>query len=133
MSQGLAWNEDLPYSDPANSEIQMDLAPDLVRYALSQPVVVPPGSVWNDRTASAAILAALLHMATGQPLDELARTTLILARPLSGAASGGRLDSCNRVWRTAIIHSARTRPRSADLRRTLLKFFAKCRAVDHPK
>jgi CubicO group peptidase (beta-lactamase class C family) len=36
MSQGLAWDKDLPYSDPANSETQMDKAPDPVRYALSR-------------------------------------------------------------------------------------------------
>jgi CubicO group peptidase (beta-lactamase class C family) len=36
MSQGLAWNEDLPYSNPANSEIQMDRSPDPVRYALAR-------------------------------------------------------------------------------------------------
>jgi CubicO group peptidase (beta-lactamase class C family) len=76
MSQGLAWNEDLPYSDPANSEYQMDISPDPVRYALSPPVVAPPGTVWNYSTGSATILAALLRKATGQPLDVLARTEL---------------------------------------------------------
>ena len=76
MSQGLAWNEDLPYSDPANSETQMDLSPDPIRYALSQPVVAPPGTVWNYSTGSVTILAALLRKATGQPLDALVRTEL---------------------------------------------------------
>jgi CubicO group peptidase (beta-lactamase class C family) len=76
MSQGLAWNEDLPYNDPANSETQMDFSPDPVRYALSQPVEAPPGTVWNYSTGSVTILAALLRKATGQPLDALARTEL---------------------------------------------------------
>jgi CubicO group peptidase (beta-lactamase class C family) len=76
MSQGLAWNEDIPYSDPANSENQMDVSPDPVRYAFSPPVVAPPGTVWNYSTGSTTILAALLHKATGQPLDVLARTEL---------------------------------------------------------
>jgi CubicO group peptidase (beta-lactamase class C family) len=76
MSQGLAWNEDLPYSDPENSETQMDVSPDPVRYALSQPVVAPPGTVWNYSTGSVTILAALLRKATGQPLDALARAEL---------------------------------------------------------
>jgi len=66
MSQGLAWNEDIPYSDPANSENQMDVSPDPVRYAFSPPVVAPPGTVWNYSTGSTTILAALLHKATGQ-------------------------------------------------------------------
>jgi CubicO group peptidase (beta-lactamase class C family) len=76
MSQGLAWDEDIPYSDPANSENQMDVSPDPVRYALSPPVVAPPGTVWNYSTGSTTILAALLHKATGQPIDVLARTEL---------------------------------------------------------
>ena len=76
MSQGLAWDEDIPYSDPANSENQMDFSPDPVRYALSRPVVAPPGTVWNYSTGSATILAALLLKATGQPLDALAQAEL---------------------------------------------------------
>jgi CubicO group peptidase (beta-lactamase class C family) len=76
MSQGLAWNEDLPYADPGNSETQMDFSPDPVRYALSQPVVAPPGAVYNYNTGTATVLAALLHQATGQTLDALARTEL---------------------------------------------------------
>jgi CubicO group peptidase (beta-lactamase class C family) len=76
MSQGLAWNEDLPYSNPANSEIQMDYAPDPVRYVLSQPVVTPPGTIYNYSGGSATIIATLLHKATGEMLDSLARTEL---------------------------------------------------------
>jgi len=76
MSQGLAWDEDLPYSDPTNSETRMDFSPDPVRYALSQPVVAPPGAICNYSTASATILAALLRKATGQPLDVLAGAEL---------------------------------------------------------
>ena len=78
MSQGLAWDEDLPYSDPANSETQMDFSPDPVRYALAQPVVAPPGTVYNYSTGSAMILSALLRKATGQKLDALARTELFV-------------------------------------------------------
>lgn len=76
MSQGLAWNEDLPYANPLNSETQMDFSPDPVRYALSRPVEAPPGLVWNYSTASATIIAAMALKATGQPLDALARTEL---------------------------------------------------------
>jgi CubicO group peptidase (beta-lactamase class C family) len=76
MSQGLAWNEDLPYSNPANSEIQMNDAPDPVRYILSEPVETPPGSVYNYSGGSAAIITSLLHKATGQMLDDLARKEL---------------------------------------------------------
>ena len=76
MSQGLAWDEDLPYSDPRNSEIQMDEAPDPARYALAQPVQAPAGTVYNYSGGSATIIAALLHKATGETLDSLARNEL---------------------------------------------------------
>ena len=76
MSQGLAWNEDLPYSNPANSEIRMDDAADPVRYALAQPVEVPAGTVYNYSGGSATIMAALLRKATGEGLDVLARSAL---------------------------------------------------------
>ena len=76
MSQGLAWNEDLPYSNPANSEIGMDTAPDPVRYTLSRPMDTPPGEVFNYSGGSAMIISRLLRQATGQPLDALTRTTL---------------------------------------------------------
>ena len=76
MSQGLAWNEDIPYSNSANSEIRMDYSPDPVRYALSQPVESPLGAVYNYSGGSATVIAALLHQATGKRLDDLARTDL---------------------------------------------------------
>jgi CubicO group peptidase (beta-lactamase class C family) len=76
MSQGLAWNEDLPYSDPNNSEEQMDDAPDPVRYTLSRPVESPPGAVFNYSGGSAAIIGRLLRKATGQTIDAYARTNL---------------------------------------------------------
>ncbi|HJU17837.1 MAG TPA: serine hydrolase domain-containing protein [Stellaceae bacterium] len=41
MSAGLAWNESLPYSNPANSERRMIDAPDRCRFVLEQPAVRP--------------------------------------------------------------------------------------------
>jgi CubicO group peptidase (beta-lactamase class C family) len=76
MSQGLAWDEDRPYSDPRNSEVRMNEAPDPVRYALAQPVQEPAGTVYDYSGGSATIIAALLHKATGQTLDSLARNDL---------------------------------------------------------
>jgi CubicO group peptidase (beta-lactamase class C family) len=43
MSAGFAWNEYLPYSDPANSERRMIDALDQCRYVLEQPIARPPG------------------------------------------------------------------------------------------
>ena len=76
MSAGLAWDEDMPYSDPRNSEIQMDSAPDPVRFVLSQPVAAPAGEVYNYSGGGATLIAALLKQATGRPLDVLAQDLL---------------------------------------------------------
>jgi CubicO group peptidase (beta-lactamase class C family) len=76
MSQGLAWNEDLPYSDPNNSEEQMDTAPDPVRYTLSRPVETPSGQVFNYSGGSAIVIGRLLRKATGQSIDAFAGTEL---------------------------------------------------------
>ena len=76
MSQGLAWNEDIPYSNPANSEIRMDTDADPVRYALAQPVEAPAGAVYNYSGGSATIIAAMVRKATGRRLDDLAREDL---------------------------------------------------------
>ncbi len=76
MSLGLKWNEDLPVTDPANNETQMDEAPDPVRYVLSQPVESPPGQVFKYNGGATNILAALLRQATKQPLDVVAKAVL---------------------------------------------------------
>jgi CubicO group peptidase (beta-lactamase class C family) len=103
MSQGLRWNEDLPYNDPNNSEEQMDNAADPVRYTLSQPIETPPGEVFNYSGGGAIVISRLLREATGQPIEALARTELFeplgitdfewppVASGEAAAASGVRL------------------------------------------
>src|SRR4051812_16352366 len=46
MSSGLAWNEDVPWSDPRNTEEAMIMAADSFRYILARPVAHPPGTVY---------------------------------------------------------------------------------------
>jgi len=76
MSAGLAWDENQPYGDLANSETQMDRAADPYRYALARPVALPPGKLYNYSGGGAAVIADLLHKATGKPFDVLARELL---------------------------------------------------------
>ncbi|MGJ4858586.1 serine hydrolase domain-containing protein [Labrys sp. La1] len=76
MSPGLAWNEQLAYDNPANSESRMDMAKDPCRYALEQPVAHDPGLVWTYSGGTTGLLACVLQQATGKPLDELARENL---------------------------------------------------------
>jgi CubicO group peptidase (beta-lactamase class C family) len=73
MSSGLKWDESLPYNNPANSELRMDDAADPIRYVLEQPVIAPPGSVYNYNGGNTLLLAAVLAKATGKRLDEYAK------------------------------------------------------------
>jgi CubicO group peptidase (beta-lactamase class C family) len=76
MSAGLKWDENVPYSSPDNSEIQMDYAPDPYRYVLTRPVDTPPGAVWNYSGGGAALISAVLHQATGKTEDVLSQELL---------------------------------------------------------
>ncbi|MDQ1081112.1 serine hydrolase [Pseudoroseomonas cervicalis] len=86
MSMGLAWDESRPYTDPANSEIAMEAAPDRYRYVLEQPVRQPPGTRWTYSGGAVALLGALIARGTGQSLPDFARDALFA--PL-GIESGG--------------------------------------------
>ncbi|TIO05519.1 MAG: serine hydrolase [Mesorhizobium sp.] len=76
MSAGFAWNEDLPYSNPANSERRMIDAPAPYRYVLEQPINRPPGAAHCYNGGLTALLAAILEKRSGYPLDILAKETL---------------------------------------------------------
>lgn len=76
MSSGLAWNEELPYSDPRNSERLMSDAPDPYRYVLEQPFAATPGERWTYSGGATALLAAVLKQVSGRPLDVLAQEVL---------------------------------------------------------
>ncbi|HEV8390539.1 MAG TPA: serine hydrolase, partial [Dongiaceae bacterium] len=76
MSAGFAWNEDLPYSNPHNSERVMTDAPDRCRYVLEQPLIRPPGRAYNYNGGATALLAAILRKAADRPVDALAQREL---------------------------------------------------------
>lgn len=75
MSSGFAWNESIPYSDPANSESQMNAAPWPIRYVFSQPVVRPPGTTYNYNGGNTVILGTAIEKAVGE-VPTYARTKL---------------------------------------------------------
>ena len=76
MQMGLEWNEDLPYTDPRNSEIAMESAPDRYRYILEQPVREAPGGAWIYSGGAVALLGRLIEKGTGMPLDAYAQSRL---------------------------------------------------------
>jgi CubicO group peptidase (beta-lactamase class C family) len=77
MTMGTDWDElSVPYSDPTNSEIAMDMAPDRYRFVLGGPVVMEPGKRWIYNGGGTALLARIIEKGTGKPLYEFARVTL---------------------------------------------------------
>ncbi len=105
MTLGLAWDESLPYTDPKNSEIAMEAAPDRLAFVLTQPLVHPPGTVWTYGGGATALVGAIIARGTGQPLEDFARAALFaplgIARVewhagrdgVASAASGLRLTA----------------------------------------
>lgn len=67
------WNA---YSNPANSEIAMDLAPDRFRYILERRVVMEPGKRWTYCGGATALLARIIAKGTAKPLHAFAREAL---------------------------------------------------------
>jgi CubicO group peptidase (beta-lactamase class C family) len=76
MTLGLEWNEDVPYTSPANSEIAMELAPDRYRFVLERPIVGAPGLRWRYNGGATALLGRLIARGVGVPLPDYARTVL---------------------------------------------------------
>jgi len=77
MTMGLDWDESsIPYTDPANSEIAMETAPDRYRYVLGRPIIEPPGRHWIYSGGATALLGHLLAKGTGQSLPDFARDHL---------------------------------------------------------
>jgi CubicO group peptidase (beta-lactamase class C family) len=77
MTMGLKWEEATPATgDLANDEARMNMAWDPCRYVLGLPVTAPAGQEFFYNTGALRIISAIVHRATGLPLDEFARATL---------------------------------------------------------
>ncbi len=76
MKLGTEWNEDLPYTDPRNSEIAMELAGDRYRYVLDRPMVHEPGDYWAYNGGAVALIGRLIAEGTGMDLDAYAARAL---------------------------------------------------------
>jgi CubicO group peptidase (beta-lactamase class C family) len=76
MSMGMEWDENRPYTDPLNSEIAMERAPDRYRFILDRPIIRPPGESWIYSGGAVALVGALIARGTGMCLSDFARKTL---------------------------------------------------------
>jgi len=77
MTMGMEWDEQsIPYTNPANSEIAMDMAPDRYRFVLDRPIVVEPGKRWTYCGGATALLGRIIARGTGKSLHDYAREVL---------------------------------------------------------
>jgi CubicO group peptidase (beta-lactamase class C family) len=76
MTLGLEWNESVPYTSTANSEVAMEFAPDRHRFALDRPVVGEPGLRYVYNGGATALIGRLIAKGTGRDLAEFARESL---------------------------------------------------------
>lgn len=76
MTMGTEWNEDLPYSDPRNSEVAMEMADDRYRFVLDRPMVSKPGEAWTYSGGATAIVGKLISDGVGEPIDTYAERVL---------------------------------------------------------
>ena len=76
MSLGLEWDEKLPYTNPENSEIAMEKAPDRYRFILERPVVAAPGTQWIYGGNAPALLGRIIVTGAGKSLPDFAREAL---------------------------------------------------------
>jgi CubicO group peptidase (beta-lactamase class C family) len=84
MTMGLQWVEATPTTGPANDETRMYLSGDACRYVLARPAVSAPGERFFYNTGALALISAIVHKTTGQPLDEFARAHLFAPLGISG-------------------------------------------------
>lgn len=78
MTLGLEWDESLPYTDPRNSEIAMEMAADRYRFTLDRAIVDEPGGRWIYSGGAVALIGALIERGSGQSLPDFARDALFL-------------------------------------------------------
>lgn len=72
MSDGLLWDENLPYTDPANSFAIMAKAHDWVQFTISLPMSREPGTAFNYNSGATLILGHIFRQATGIDIEEFA-------------------------------------------------------------
>lgn len=76
MTLAFEWDESGPYTNPANSEIAMELAPDRYRFVLDRPVTGEPGREWHYCGGATALLGRLISTGSGRSLPDFARAEL---------------------------------------------------------
>lgn len=105
MTSGLEWNEDVSYRDPRNTELRMDESSDPIGFILGRQMITEPGKVGNYNGGNTQLLAEIIKIVSGVPIDQFAEKELFkplginkftwssLGENMPAAASGLRLSS----------------------------------------
>jgi CubicO group peptidase (beta-lactamase class C family) len=118
MSAGLAWDETSNAGEKEDSWWHMITARDPVRYVLEQPMTWAPGAVFTYSSGDTTVLGRALTRATGQRLDDFARTRLFDPLGISDFEWG----PLHATGETAAASGLRMRPRDlAKLGQVMLK------------
>ena len=80
MSEGLRWDENVPYTDPKNTFTVMARSLDWVQFTLDQPMASEPGTRFNYNSGASLVLGQIFLQATG--IDIEAYTAQYLFEPL---------------------------------------------------
>jgi CubicO group peptidase (beta-lactamase class C family) len=84
MSMGLKWVEATPSNDYDNDEVRMHMARDPCRYVLGLAATAQAGQGFFYNTGALTLVSAIIRKATGRPLDEFARATLLEPMGITG-------------------------------------------------
>ena len=80
MTAGIDWNENVSYSDPANTTTQMEASFDWVQLAIDRPMSHEPGTTYRYNSGATQLLSYIFSAATGTDIEEYAERHLF--RPL---------------------------------------------------
>ncbi|MEN4760806.1 serine hydrolase [Chryseobacterium sp. C39-AII1] len=76
MTSGLEWNEDVSYRDPRNTELRMDESSDPIGFILGRQMITEPGKVGNYNGGNTQLLAEIIKIVSGVPIDQFAEKEL---------------------------------------------------------
>ena len=72
MTDGMDWNEGLPYTDPKNTTVAMEGSYDWITFTIDQPMAADPGTRWNYNSGASELLAHIFFRATRTDIEEYA-------------------------------------------------------------
>jgi CubicO group peptidase (beta-lactamase class C family) len=72
MTDGLEWNENLPYDDPNNTTVAMEAGYDWIDFTINKPMAREPGTKFNYNSGATQLLAHIFKLATGKDIEEYA-------------------------------------------------------------